>query len=262
MDKLELLRLQLKYPPEQLLGLLDDLKKIVQEYYNTEPITPSEPVVNPPVDKVDQEDVSPVIFKSFDGYLVGISDTVKYAGQIWLKPSPNFKGKIASIKVADSVYSLELPTYRDSELWYGAPSAGYIEVTMKDGTSMKSSNKLEYSSNASTPNPTVPSNTSSRPANAIALSYHGKSNENRPTLYTFKSSPLLKAGQTVTFKVGDIQETVTVVKRDNGSIGYPKASGGDSQLLIKNSDIASRGISVLIPSDKIGEGVEAWVYIH
>lgn len=175
-------------------------------------------------------------YQTVDTWDAGISDDPRHSGEVWIMPDSRWRGRIVSLKVGDTPFYLQGP-YRSSELWYGDAAQGHITAVLQDDSRLVSRKALQLA-------PTAPDGTESTP-----LKYHRRTNSERPTYYTY-SERLLKVGDTVRFKVGSIDETVTCVRRANGSIGFPYNSGGSSQLLIKNSDVRGRGICVLTPSSE------------
>lgn len=233
MDKLSLIQLGLKHSPDELLEFLEDLKKIVIAYKNGDITEPTEPTE--PVDPIEPEEPEEPVYKTFDGWIADVSDYGNLSGQLYIKPASIYDNKIKSMRVGSETFTQKNSKYPN--LWYGKNIPGYITVELNDGTHLRSSSKVEKAND-------VPSSGGVK----LSLRYNGRSNNERPTYYTFTNKHL-KVGDRVTFKVGNIMKTVTAIRRDNGSIGYPKSSGGGSQLLIKNSEVAGRGISVLTPSN-------------
>lgn len=240
MNKLELARIMLKHPPEKILEMLEDLNKIVVAYMSHDS-TISTDIDDPqqPEDEIIIEPDTEIKHKVFEGYIFGNSDVREHFGKSYIIPAANLKNSIKSITVGSSVFKRERD-YKNSELWYGVPENDYITVVFKDGSIAKSPTKI-------TSPLSEPSYQEIPRGDRIQLRYHRRTNTNRPTYYTFTNDKL-KVGDKVHIEMGPISRTVIAVKRRNGSIGYPYESGGDGQLLVKNSDVPERGVCLLTPS--------------
>lgn len=95
------------------------------------------------------------------------------------------------------------------------------------------------------------------PDGAIKLHYHKRTNGDRWTYYTGKYKPRLKIRDRVTVVVGDHKASYVARTRSNGSIG----ADGKNGFVLKNSEMPSRGIAVLLPAGYKGPYKPAYLWI-
>lgn len=167
--------------------------------------------------------VAPPPIKELTGFRTGISDHPSYTGQTWFLPASWMKTKIKSVMIGSEWAVKTFPSYRDSELWH-SKGTGQITVTMTDGDVYQTGGNNNVNSSR------------------YDLKYKGLTNGDRPTYYTW-GKDLLRVGDKVTFKVGNIGGSFVAKKRHNGSIGYDWNDG----TVVKNSEVSGRGVGVLTP---------------